>query len=454
MEHPYPDLPDIPPLPLLIPAFQPTISNQQYPAPQAAAQHWRIAAQQTLIDGLRVLRTDHSSGAKELATNAVTTLVRVAEIVGEGLVGEVKAGRDGPALKEEKEEEWWDITRRAGWVMATYGRPSMGAAVTAAIVKGLDRRYLGLRQVLLGEGSRGAGLAVQTGSTKLRNDDDDGKEVVLSAMRNLQSYLRQRVEGVQSQVGVQLRNFLRRKFCRDTDKHSAGQKRVVNILTLSSSSTIRRALITMLQMECKQQEEQSAGERLAVHLKIMESRPLCEGVALARALVSGAETLGYKDYLSIEIASDASVALLARDVDVVLLGADRITDKGDVSNKTGSLAATLCAKGLSDNVTIVAVSELEKVAKPGTMEEHVEEDNDVSELVVAWGDQVDEEIRSEMWQAMVSIRNVYFEWVPAGYIDHYICETGILDVKGISEQSQRVLELEQQAFGGLSTPTK
>ncbi|KAG4432717.1 hypothetical protein IFR05_011795 [Cadophora sp. M221] len=73
--------------------------------------------------------------------------------------------------------------------------------------------------------------------------------------------------------------------------------------------------------------------------------------------------------LEITIATDVSVALMAKDVDFVLLGTDRINEGGDVSNKTGSYPAVLCAQALSYispvTVKVVVLSGIEKVAKPG-----------------------------------------------------------------------------------------
>ena len=157
---------------------------------------------------------------------------------------------------------------------------------------------------------------------------------------------------------------------------------------------------------------------------------------MARGLVEMAQKKGYADRLNIQIASDASVAILARNVDIVLIGADQISEAGDVSNKTGSLPAVLCAKAVSNQVEIVVLSELDKVGKPGDINEQGEEDNDEAEVVGIWG-QVSEGIKPELWEAIVKIKNNYFEWVPAKYIDCYICELGSVDLKTIKEQSHR-----------------
>src|SRR6202012_1926363 len=103
--------------------------------------------------------------------------------------------------------------------------------------------------------------------------------------------------------------------------------RAINVVTLSSSSTLKRCLISALR----------AKSQLRLHLKILESRPRFEGASFALSLLKSTEDESISDRLSIEVAPDCAVAMLARDADVVLLGADRISSAGDVSNKTGSL---------------------------------------------------------------------------------------------------------------------
>ncbi|KMU83166.1 hypothetical protein CIHG_00948 [Coccidioides immitis H538.4] len=307
---PYSGLPDLPPISIF------RSQGEGYPSPATA--QWHTEAQEKLIEGIRELRNDHTSGAKELATKAVAPLVRIARIIESGLTGE--KSRPGEKIDhKDKSQLWWDAVRKAGWAISTYGRPS---------------------------------------------------------------------------------------------SNSPGNK-----------------------------------QELMIDLRIMESRPLCEGAELARILAAQAAGKGCTHNLKIQLASDASVAILARDADIVLLGADRISGSGDISNKTGSLPAVLCAKSVSNKAVVIALSDIEKVAKPGRMDEHEEEDNNPTELVNAWSPQAQECISQKAWKEMVRVRNVYFEWVPANYIDHYLCETGVLCVDDIRKQSEWVLQAEQRLFG-------
>ncbi|KAI1932856.1 hypothetical protein LOZ65_000463 [Ophidiomyces ophidiicola] len=185
---------------------------------------------------------------------------------------------------------------------------------------------------------------------------------------------------------------------------------------------------------------------LMVRLRIMESRPLCEGADSARILANQAMSKAFNN-LEIEIASDASVAILAREADIILLGADRISVCGDVSNKTGSFPAVVCAKHAANSAVAIVLSETEKVDKPYHGAGPTEEDNSPAELMRAWSTDAQQSASLEMWKRIVRVRNVYFEWVPASYIDFYICETGILSVDGIQKQSRWVVRAEQRIFG-------
>ncbi|KMP03673.1 hypothetical protein CIRG_03365 [Coccidioides immitis RMSCC 2394] len=406
---PYSGLPDLPPISIF------RSQGEGYPSPATA--QWHTEAQEKLIEGIRELRNDHTSGAKELATKAVAPLVRIARIIESGLTGE--KSRPGEKIDhKDKSQLWWDAVRKAGWAISTYGRPSMGAAITVAILNVLEKQDK-------------AGSAAAAGP---------GNELISQRVQAMEEYLRDRVDGGQRQIGRNLRQFIRDKILAE------GVERRVTILTLSLSSTIKQALMTMLELE-KGSNSPGNKQELMIDLRIMESRPLCEGAELARILAAQAAGKGCTHNLKIQLASDASVAILARDADIVLLGADRISGSGDISNKTGSLPAVLCAKSVSNKAVVIALSDIEKVAKPGRMDEHEEEDNDPTELVNAWSPQAQECISQKAWKEMVRVRNVYFEWVPANYIDHYLCETGVLCVDDIRKQSEWVLQAEQRLFG-------
>ena len=179
------------------------------------------------------------------------------------------------------------------------------------------------------------------------------------------------------------------------------------VLTLSYSSTIAQCL-------------SSAAD---IDLRILESRPLFEGVSLAEKV--GNATLY----------TDAAAAIAAKGVDVVLLGADIIDGQGNVSNKTGSLPAVLAAKHVSA-AKIVVVADTDKIT-PFPVEH---EKNDASEVTRAWGRGRDVD---------ATVENVYFEWVDAALIDAYVTERGPLTTADIQNLAQGVQQKADHYFNTL-----
>ena len=163
-------------------------------------------------------------------------------------------------------------------------------------------------------------------------------------------------------------------------------------------------------------------------------------------------------HLKLTVYSDASAALASKGVDFVLLGSDRISDSGSVSNKTGSLPAILSARHVCPAAKVLVVSELEKVAEPGAESDHSHEENDPKELVGCWVDGgikgvkiLADGIEADRDNAnyAVEVKNIYFEWVPARLIDAYICEEGTLDVIAIQQKAQQVKEKADRYFDQL-----
>ncbi|KAI6383099.1 hypothetical protein MCOR25_000287 [Pyricularia grisea] len=393
-----------------------------------------------LLDaGLSRLKTDHQSGARQLAGFALRLLRDVVpKIQHEGLDC----------------EGWWARVRTVAWHIWKNGRESMGAAIMAVLVRALE--------------------------------DVDG-------------HLR---EGHTSGAVVA------EAFANYLGKHFGSRlqtRQPITVLTLSESSTIALALKHVV-----------ANTGFALDLCILESRPLFEGVSLAASLTD--ETLTSKEAalgweteketeqseeeeahvskpanigggdtetttktpdswrrrdgspkLSITLYSDAAAALAAaRGVDLVVIGADRISASGAVSNKTGSLPAILSARHVAERgghhheVRVVVVSESDKIAPPGDPHEHLVEDNGGEQLRRAWAvDFNSERVRGAAEQLSrfavngavngikVSVSNIFFEWVPAELIDSYISERGVLCVEEIGEASRALGESIERIFGGL-----
>ncbi|KAL2429534.1 hypothetical protein ABEF95_006168 [Exophiala dermatitidis] len=361
-----------------------------------------IGPESVLHEAVEELRLDHVHGARELATMAVKSLIKIVEN------GQQTAKADTP----QDLAKWWESFRLKAFHLAVNARPSMGAAISSAIVTALRDA----RQQIDG---------AQVGAF------DKVKES-LEATVTKRSLISKRVSD-------QFSAFLREKF--PAQPADGKEKQVLNILTLSSSSTIKAALIHALE----------TNPSLMVELRILESRPLCEGVSLAKALTEEAqkrqtaerEGRGFHGRLRIVLATDASVGVLSKNVDLVIIGADRISEAGDVSNKTGSLPAVLTCKEVTNGAArVVCISEAEKIAPPGAAADHPEEDNDQVEVASGWNLQS----QPSLWDQMVAVRNVYFEWVPYKYIDYYVCEDGILTTEEIEKRSKQTADLTADVF--------
>jgi translation initiation factor 2B subunit (eIF-2B alpha/beta/delta family) len=104
-------------------------------------------------------------------------------------------------------------------------------------------------------------------------------------------------------------------------------------------------------------------------------------------------------------------------------------------------------------VKVLVLSDTEKIAGPGTMEEHSSEENDPSELSRAWkgtveGAQIVEDTLTGNDQK-VAIKNAYFEWVPADLIDAYATEEGLWNKEQIQQQSDCIGKEMEQYFRDL-----
>jgi translation initiation factor 2B subunit (eIF-2B alpha/beta/delta family) len=160
------------------------------------------------------------------------------------------------------------------------------------------------------------------------------------------------------------------------------------VLTHSRSSTVLATLW----------RAQRAGRRFRV--VVTESRPQMEGRALAEALAG--ESLG------VTFIADAAAALVLPQVDLVMVGADRVT-AGELVNKVGTRLIALGAR--ERGVKVVALC-------------------DTSKFVAAWP-AVGEAGHSpdELWPGAppaVEVVNRYFEPTPLDYFSGIITEDGWL----------------------------
>ncbi|QKD52865.2 uncharacterized protein FOBCDRAFT_238926 [Fusarium oxysporum Fo47] len=335
----------------------------------------------TLSRGLVALQEDHESGARQLATKALDTYIDVIK-----------------KLDSTDQVQWWNNIRFAGWHLWKNGRESMGASILNVVLSALD--------------------IVQDGIPPSGPLD---KSSIDNIVRALGDYARDR-QNTTSRTGAMFQAFI--------EQHLSGGG-PLKILTLSSSSTITSAITHVM-----------GNTSRPVEVHVLESRPLFEGVKMAQSIASCANNSKAKTRLIIH--TDASVGIAAKDIDIVLIGADLIDKTAAVSNKVGSLPVVLTAKYMSPKAKIVILSEKEKVlpfAPPG------QEENDSCEVMQAWGD-LSSAVRA-VPHSLVTVKNVYFEWVSPDLIDHYITEDGVTGRAGMSNYAQEVEKKADQYFTNL-----
>lgn len=338
------------------------------------------AAAPVLEAGLTRLKGDHESGARQLAGIAL------------GAFADVLRKSD-----ISDKEVWWANARRAGWHLWKNGRESMGAPILSVVLAGLD-------------------------VVREKTSDGLSADVVDDIVVSLDELARLR-EASASRIANAFAAFLQQ---RPADGP-------VRILTLSSSSTIASCLTHALA---------SVDHRL--DLRILESRPLCEGAKLAYKLFSFAAEHNFSSRVDITVMTDAAAGIASQGVDLLLLGADLIDRHGNVSNKTGSLPAVLAARHVSNDVKVVVVSEKEKVLP---FEAPGHEDNDAGEVTRGW-DSVGV-VRGQGPGGNVKVRNVYFEWVNNGLVDVYVTDEGISGTEDVMRWAADIERRAKDVFDGL-----
>ena len=204
-----------------------------------------------------------------------------------------------------------------------------------------------------------------------------------------------------SRLATNFTNFITSEFSSQREMDQ------LHILTLSNSSTILAALTYLFKSpSCPR-----------ITLNILESRPLLEGVTLAKLL------LPHKPpQVSIYVATDAHATFLSSHCHLTVLGCDHLDPAtGNVKNKIGSVAATQFTR------RTISVTSTDKL---GALEDDVIEENDPGEVTKMWGGEI----------MGINVRNVYFEWVPGANVDGYITERGVLgktELLTIYEERQR-----------------
>lgn len=161
-----------------------------------------------------------------------------------------------------------------------------------------------------------------------------------------------------------------------------------DVLTLSSSSTVRAALI-------------HGARGRSGRVVVLESRPMQEGHLTAAALGRAG--------VPVTLAVDAAAATLVPRCAMVVLGADSVGDLG-VVNKLGSLAVAQAAT--RSGIPVLVVTDETKILPPG-FPQHLSDDRPPEEVLRP--------------QVGVRVWNRYFEAVPMELITSVVTERATLD---------------------------
>jgi len=234
-------------------------------------------------EGLKALRDDHESGAQGMALLALNMLL--------------KAVRGKDLAHVSQTEEFWRELRMIAWHLAKNGRPSMGAAIEAALFRALDtiKNHLENTNPAGAEGI--AGLDLHT-----------FKGIAESAIRGRIAVRKHSLEDLGD-------NFVKLIVY---DRGKAGEGSTppgTTIVTLSSSGTIKQCLVDLIWP--------LASSGTEVKLSLLESRPKFEGASFVSSLIDALEKsqTGYRKledlfkHLKIEIVSDASVSTVVKHAD-------------------------------------------------------------------------------------------------------------------------------------------
>lgn len=182
--------------------------------------------------------------------------------------------------------------------------------------------------------------------------------------------------------------------------HPDGARRVI---TCSRSAVVEACVIAL-------------HRRNRVAVRCAESRPACEGRALAAALAERG--------IDVEVVSDAAVAADLGPGDVVLVGADAVAAEWFI-NKSGTGA--LCAAALLAGTAAYVVAGRDKLVSAALAGVLTLREDDPAAI---WPDP----------PARVSVRNPLFERVPLDRIAGVLSDAGLLAGKMIADACEAVVD--------------
>lgn len=356
--------------------------------------------------GLQLLAKDHESGAQALAVKALEILLNSVQ--------------KGDLSKLRTTKDFWRELRGIAWHLAKNGRPSMSAAIETQIFKTLKA----MRNKIEASTEQISGAVPISEARKIAKE---AIELSIAAQNyTLEKLAEFFVEYIDSRLPVHGR---------------ADQEPHIRIVTLSSSGTVTKCLSKLILI--------LTTKGVCISLSVLESRPNFEGISFVNALLSALPlNSDVIDKLIIDIASDASMATVTRNAHYLVLGGDKVLPNGDVSNKIGSLSTAIVARTTNPNCHVIATFDTSKVTASNFEDDHNKaEYNGEAEMVSAWPKGLFEELQEKRkLYFKVEVKNSYFEWVTAQWIDTYISEEGVLSVEDIERLGKQARELEDTVF--------
>ncbi|MEM3065938.1 MAG: translation initiation factor eIF-2B [Nitrososphaerota archaeon] len=190
-----------------------------------------------------------------------------------------------------------------------------------------------------------------------------------------------------------------------------------SVVTISYSSSVLAVI-------------REVGKKVKVY--VAESRPLFEG----RKTVAVLAELG----IDVVLTTDAAIGSTLKESDAALVGADAILADGSFANKVGTFQLACTSKFLGKPFYVISTT-----WKALPTLEYPEEGHDVEEVLspVTHPDLLS--------TYKISVRNPYFEVVPAELVTAYITEEGMLTPSQMAEliesRFRRYREIEEAVYG-------
>jgi methylthioribose-1-phosphate isomerase len=160
-----------------------------------------------------------------------------------------------------------------------------------------------------------------------------------------------------------------------------------------------------------------------------ETRPRCQGSRLT------AYELGQEAIPHAVIVDNATGALMAQgEIDMVIVGTDRVAMNGDVANKIGTYSSAVVAKENGIPFYVAApTATIDPGSATGADIPIEERGRDEVACMFGWDTESDELRSVRIAPESSDIRNIAFDVTPARYITGIITEKGIFDAARVSE---------------------